>query len=320
MLQKVQTNQLNPYQAGGVINKILQILMSVSNFATHTDDPAGMSSVHHFKLASAISRCEKIQFVLPAFPAKSKNHEKTYSHRPDLGEVESLKRLNEIALKISEIYYPGAEFIICSDGRVFSDLVGVTEVDVTEYRLGINDIAKKFSLTKLSFFDLEDIFPSKFSFSQMRYSLEKEYAVSINEIKANVKSNDSKCSLFNGIHRFIKEDYLVIKKEITKNQINKQAKEVAYKVMQRSNAWSTLVAQKFPDAFRLSIHPQDLTSEKFPIKLLPCNERWGTPWHRVPVMQNGELSLMRNLDIKKMGGVLKKYQGLYAYFELGVRQ
>lgn len=87
---------------------------------------------------------------MPAFPAKSGNYEKTHSHLPDFGEVESLRRLNEVAARIGEVYAPGAEFVICSDGRVFSDLVGVKENDVTDYAKEIKLIALKFSLKHLT--------------------------------------------------------------------------------------------------------------------------------------------------------------------------
>lgn len=152
----------------------------------------------------------------------------------------------------------------------------------------------------------------------MRYSLEKDYAVSMEVLKDRVKSDVFTKSLFNGIHRFIKEDYLVIKSDMSKSQINKISKEIAYKVIQRSNSWSALVSNIFPNAFRLSIHPQSIDSEKFPVKLLPCHEHWGTPWHRVAVMKNGKLELMRSKDVKRLGGQLKKYLGQYVYFDLGV--
>jgi pyoverdine/dityrosine biosynthesis protein Dit1 len=151
----------------------------------------------------------------------------------------------------------------------------------------------------------------------MRTTLESDYATSIEELKLKVKDDLSTCSLFNGIHRFIKEDYLVIKPELSKNQVLKLSKSVAYQVILRSNAWSSLVEEEFPEAVRLSIHPQGLDSTKFPIQLLPCKESWGTPWHRVAVLTNGKLELMRKLEVLKLGGILKYYSEKYVYYELG---
>ncbi len=302
-----------------LVDIIIGKLLKISNFYRRDKvHQSELSFVYYFKLNTAITMKEKIYFVLPAFPAKSRNRNKTYSSLPDYGEVASLKMLNGFAAEVSELYKPGVEIIICSDGRVFSDLVGVTEDDVTLYKKAMKDIVKTFKFSHISFFGLEDSYSSKMSFSQMRYILERDYARDLFSIKQSVKNEKRMLLMFNGIHRFIKEDYLFIKKSLSKNQINKLSKEVAYKVIQRSNAWSSLVESFFPQAVRLSIHPQEVLSDKFPIKLLPCKENWGTPWHRVAVKSGNNIKLMKTLEIKKMGGILKKYLNKYVYFELGI--
>lgn len=298
--------------------ELLNILIGYANFNEKNIEQKKLNSIHFNKITECVSKNKPIQFVLPAFPAKSKNHQKTHSHVPDLGEVESLRRINSMCKEIIRVYSPGAQIVICSDGRVFSDLVGVTEEDVTSYRLAIKEIAENFNLEYLTFFDLEDRYPKEFNFHEMRSALESEHASSIDDLKLRVKKDKNTGSLFNGIHRFIKEDYLVIKPDLSKNQINKVSKSVAYQVILRSNAWSSLVEQEFPNAVRLSIHPQALDSEKFPIQLLPCKENWGTPWHRVAVLVNGKLGLMRKLEVQKLGGTLKYFSEKYAYFEVVV--
>jgi len=295
---------------------ILKRLLKVSNFHQKEVCVEDLNPVHLYKLSTAISLNEKISIILPAFPAKSGNRNKTFSHLPDLGEVEALKRLNSMAKDISDRYLPGIEIVICSDGRVFSDLVGVTEEEVSIYKNELSELIREFKLKYIKLFDLEDVYSSKLNFDQMRYQLEREHSKSIESVKENLKKCDNALTMFNGIHRFIKEDYLVLKKDLSKNQISKVSKNVAYKVIQRSNAWSTLVESKFPNSLRLSIHPQDAFSEKFPIKLIPSDESWGTPWHRVAVIKNGDLRLMRAIDIKDLGGKLKKYFDKYVYFEL----
>jgi pyoverdine/dityrosine biosynthesis protein Dit1 len=298
-------------------NEILSHLLPFANFGDKSLELTQINTIHFEKIHNCVAQNKKIQFVLPAFPAKSRNNQKTYSHLPDLGELEALKRINQMAKNIHEIYPHGVEVVICSDGRVFSDLVGVTEEDVSEYRLAIKNIARDFDLDCLSFFDLEDIYPAQYSYDDMRSALEIDHATSIEDLKLRVKMEQDTVSLFNGIHRFIKEDYLVIKPELSKNQITKLSKAIAYQVILRSNAWSSLVEEQFPRAVRLSIHPQALCSTKFPIQLIPCSESWGTPWHRVAVMKKGKIELMRKVDVDKLGGILKTFSEKYVYFELG---
>ena len=284
---------------------ILNTLLGYSNYRQEDIHIDQLSAVHLNKIRDAIENHEPIEFVLPAFPAKSSNRLKTLSSTPDLGEVEALKRLNHLADKIKSMYAPGAVVVICSDGRVFSDLVGVTENDVSLYGRELRLIRDRFSLKNIDFFDLEDVYQD-ISFDDMRARLEERHGVSVAQLKEQVASDDDARNMFNGIHKFIKEDYL-FQKDMSKNQVQKLAKEVAYKVIIRSNAWSSLVESLYPKAFRFSIHPQLLHSRKFPIRLLNSDERWGTPWHRVPVIKDGVFQLMRHQDASRSRGTNQNF-------------
>ncbi len=83
-------------------------------------------AVHHAKLLPAVAARRPLELILPAFPAKSSNRAKTLGDLPDLGEQLGLARLQELCDEIRAVYAPGASVTICSDGRVFSDLVGVS--------------------------------------------------------------------------------------------------------------------------------------------------------------------------------------------------
>jgi len=81
-----------------------------------------------------INRNLQIQFVLPAFPFKSANHQnKTLSALPDKGEELALQNISNFCEKINSIYEPGVRFIIVSDGRVFADLFKVSDKNVDLY-------------------------------------------------------------------------------------------------------------------------------------------------------------------------------------------
>lgn len=63
----------------------------------------------------------KVKMCLPAFPFKSAN--KTYKvlgALPDKAEEIALSRMNEICIRIGEIYKPGAKLTVISDGLVYN--------------------------------------------------------------------------------------------------------------------------------------------------------------------------------------------------------
>ncbi|MCB1179683.1 MAG: L-tyrosine/L-tryptophan isonitrile synthase family protein, partial [Leptospiraceae bacterium] len=90
---------------------------------------------HHFpKILNKVLKNEPILFVLPAFPDKSPNLNKVIGPLPDYAEELALSFLSKMCEKIKKIYSPGAKIIICSDGRVFSDVIGIKDSDVTRYQ------------------------------------------------------------------------------------------------------------------------------------------------------------------------------------------
>lgn len=247
---------------------------------------------HIQKISAQINRKQKIIFILPAFPAKSPNPEKTASFLPDMGEKLALQFLNQLCNDISAIYTPGAEIIICSDGRVFNDLVLVSDKYVDAYSQGIRIILQENKLDNLSTFDLDECFINS-SYENMRQKLIAEYGEALSSLKTRIKEETETRALFNGIHRFIFEDRLALATDLSKNKVRDQAKEVAYEVIQRSNAWSRLLERQFPEAVRLSIHPQVCHSEKIGIQLLQTDHAWQTPWHSVALYDGNSYRLTK---------------------------
>lgn len=68
-----------------------------------------------------VKRNVPIEAVLPAFPHKSSNLDKVSSPMPDKGEELALRRLVSFAASVKQIYSPGIQIWIVSDGHVFSD-------------------------------------------------------------------------------------------------------------------------------------------------------------------------------------------------------
>lgn len=79
----------------------LQKLLQISNFIEPVGDGAQLNQIHVQTLEAGLRR-GKLQFVLPAFPAKSPNREKTVSARPDFGEYAAFVNLNRFCQILSE--------------------------------------------------------------------------------------------------------------------------------------------------------------------------------------------------------------------------
>lgn len=322
LLQK-ETDEVSTKETSTTLAEtIFEIIMNYShskifNIKVKFDDPDVNVAVqnHLNKINSFIQKKEAIQIILPAFPAKSPNREKTIGTKPDLGEFLGLKRLNNICSEIQEVYTPGAKVVICSDGRVFSDIVQVSDNDVTAYSVALKDIIKREHIDNLKTFNLDDIFP-QLSYKEMRDKLTNNYGKNLQKIKVNVKNQESEKTLFNGLHKFVFEDMSFLNNELSKNQLKRQSKEIAYQIIQRSHAWSDIVAEHFPKSIRISIHPQKLDTGKIGIQLVKCNNNWGTPWHNVVLLDEEGYQLIKCKEAKEMGAELTSSQKGYSFYSM----
>lgn len=269
--------------------------------------------IHRSKILTLIHQKKPIYFILPAFPAKSANSKKTAGTLPDLGEYLSLQFLNNLCKQIQAIYPYGAHILICSDGRVFNDLVLVSDLQVDHYSQQIKKIIKQNKFLHLSTFSLDDCF-QEMEYPEMRKQLMDNFGESLVILKNKIKTEEESTTLFNGIHRFIFEDQLVHFPSISKNQIRNQSKQIAYEVMLRSNAWSNLLKHKFPFAIRLSIHPQYCSAEKFGIMLLKSKNVWATPWHRVVLKQNNQYLLVKKNEAEALKAVAIFVENQFSHY------
>jgi pyoverdine/dityrosine biosynthesis protein Dit1 len=257
-----------------------------------------------------------VQFVLPAFPAKSPNREKVLGKDPDKAEELSLHFLHRLCEEIRGIYAPGARITICSDGMVFSDLVGVTDADVASYGAQIAGLIERNHLSSLETFHLRDLYDGAGSGEQMREWLCRQYAESRDAIHARLHSNQDQQALFNGIQRFLFEDRVALDKEKSRTRIREDCKERTYEVVRRSDAWGRLVRDCFPAALRLSIHPQPSHSEKIGILLGESRDVWLTPWHAVALREADRFRLIKRREAEELGAAPVCEQGRASYMEI----
>ncbi len=309
----MQSSLLSEHHIGfEVFNRVLRL----GNF---TDEAIDLVDIHDIPIFNDINRLcssgEKLTFILPAFPAKSVNPNKTCGHLPDLGELIALQHLNDFCADISKIYGPGAEVIICSDGHVFNDLVFVSDEDLLSYKNKILDMICDFNFQYLKTYDLEDFYKGRsLNRGAIKEFFIEEFCTELSELKDEIKSHGDTLRLFNGIHRFIKDDLTYVDVNLSRNQLEKRSKKIAYQVIQRSRAWDKLLSITFKNTLRLSIHPYPVTHRKFGVKLVASSHKWATPWHNIIAEEGGEFHLMRLDDAVSMGFKKKLWGGEYAYF------
>ena len=279
------------------------------------EDPCEQCLALHLpKVRRCISAGEPIHFLLPAFPAKSPNRQKVLGRLPDMGEEIALSFLEHVCAEINQLYSPGARVSICSDGRVFSDLVGVLEEDVSSYAAELRLMIERIGNGSLDFFCMEDLFDVE-DHAVMRDKLLLHYAEPLDSIKERIHSFDHHRALFNGVQRFLFEDRLVLETDKSRNQIRNECKDLTYRVIQRSDSWSKLLSDCFPTALRLSIHPQNQHSEKIGILLGEAKDAWLTPWHGVVLKQHDRFILTHRHEAEAFGARLIEREGRPSYFQ-----
>ncbi len=266
---------------------------------------------HLGKVAEAVRRNQPVTFVLPAFPGKSPNPAKVLGPLPDMAERRSLQFFNSLCKRIQRVYKPGAKIVICSDGRVFSDLVGMAEEDVTRYQRAIESIIREQDLTDISTFHLDELSADR-TFSELRNYLVERYGTSLAALQETVRKGARESAdreavetnrMYCGLTRFLVEDRHSPSQSRTRASIQKECKAKAYLVMQRSNAWTEYIAERFPEAVRLSIHPQACGSKKLGIQLIGTDS-WMTPWHGVAVQMGLDFVLMKRWEAEGLGAQL----------------
>lgn len=268
------------------------------------------------KLQYYISQGQPIHLILPAFPAKSPNPHKVLGKLPDLGEEIALTFLQSLCEDIRQVYAPGVRLSICADGRVFADLVQVSDADVSAYNDALKQQLQQLGTTNLDVLNLEDLLTTS-SFDEARAWIISQYGEPLAELKARVRDTEHHRALFNGIHRFVSEDNLALAPEKSKNRVKEESKEIAYEVVRRSNAWTRLLAQEFPHAVRLSIHPQHPHSDKIGLRITRAVDDWLTPWHGVVVLRDNDYVLMKRSQAEDVGAELVLKDGRPSHFVAG---
>lgn len=300
-----------------VLRELMQIRRAAGPDTCSPLAPCAACLAPHLpRLVAAIERRQPVTFVLPAFPGKSPNPSKVLGVLPDMAERRALELLQQVCERVGRISTTGARIILASDGRVFSDVVGMRDEDVSAYRDGLREMIADLGLDRLSTCNLEDLYDGA-SFDEIRARMMSQFGQPIEAIRDVVRRavHDPQASaderalhrLYCGITRFLVEDATFPGQTMSRNAIQKECRVRAYEVIQRSQAWSAVVAHHFPQAVRLSIHPHGCGAGKLGIHFIETAEgdSWMTPWHGVAVeVEAGRVVLMKRSAAEALGARL----------------
>ncbi|MDG4794572.1 isocyanide synthase family protein [Micromonospora sp. WMMD1082] len=291
------------------VEKLLSLVFRFRRLASDTDPCARQPcpdcfAPHRARAAAFVERREPVHFVIPAFPAKSRNPRKVLGTLPDLAERLSIDFLESFCDQVRHFYPPGARVTICSDGHVFSDVLGIPDDDVTQYRRHLKRMIGETGGGSIDTYSLDDAFGAAVSYDEMRRRLIAQHARPVEEIRERVRTDEAACTMFNGMHRFMVEDQTALNSTMSRTRLRTVCKDMAYQVILRSNAWSDLVGEVFPEALRLSIHPQPSHAEKIGFHLVRTRDSWLTPWHGVILDDGATVTLVKRSHAEAMNASL----------------
>ncbi|WP_371495335.1 isocyanide synthase family protein [Kitasatospora sp. NBC_00374] len=273
---------------------------------------AGLFPVQLRQVADFVAAGEPVVFTLPGFPCKSPNTHKVLGHLPDEGERLALGFLNGLCERIAQVYSPGARILICSDGHVFGDLIRVPDRDIDAYSDELAAMIDREGLQHLATFDMRDVL-GDLPYDDKRALVHARFAPSLEDLRAEVRSDEETNSLYRGITRFLVDDTADFTG--TRSALQRECRRRAYGVIQRSRAWGTLIAEQHPRSVRLSIHPQPIGAGKFGIRLLDHRDVWATPWHTAVLHRaDGEWELMHRAEAERIGTLVHR-DGRPSHFE-----
>jgi pyoverdine/dityrosine biosynthesis protein Dit1 len=208
--------------------------------------------------------------------------------------------------------------------------------DVTAYQQELAKMIAEQGLSSISTFNLDELYDG-LSFDQMRVQLMEQHGETLEVLRSAVSrgGKDQGCSsdissgsssgvfeddkeahrLYCGITRFLLEDAMFPGQKKSRTALQKECRSRAYEVIQRSKAWGELVEMRFPNAIRLSIHPQSCGSKKLGIRLIEP-DNWMTPWHGVAVDVGGRFMLLKRSQAEALGARLIHWEGRPSHYVL----
>lgn len=254
-----------------------------------------------------------IKFSMLGYPFKSKNtRDKVLGSLPDLGEEKSLEHFSVINERIKQVYMPGAEFAIISDGYIFSDVWGIPDSDVLVYNEITKDLSKNYPI---QFYTAGDFYKQETEMYKIREQILLGYGISPEELERRILTDLNVNTLYRGMIIFMQEEE-AMKEFPSRSQREKRAKILAREAMLRNEAYSGMVQDIFGKShIRLSMHNSTNDGTKYSIQLVEGKYKY-SPWHScILVHADGTLETVHRKDAVEAGHELVRVDGRPYYFQ-----
>ncbi|PNS20094.1 hypothetical protein CAC42_5544 [Sphaceloma murrayae] len=234
-----------------------------------------------------------IHMCLPAFPFKSPNTtDKVLGKLPDKAEEFALCHLDGLCKAIGDIYEPGAQLLLVSDGIVYNDLLGVADKDVWAYGQALRDMVVTMNLKNLHFSRLRDLVSIDLdadldeityvaNATNFRRALLNTFGRSDYDPSVEIRDNMDTCLTYRGYIKFLQTDLRITYPTCdgrSKSKYKSGVEYIAKQMLRRGDAFARAVRDKYESHIRLSIHPSSC-GKKIPISTLPTTSSFTTPWH-----------------------------------------
>ncbi|KAK8199896.1 putative pyoverdine/dityrosine biosynthesis protein [Phyllosticta capitalensis] len=313
-------NQESVRMADSVLSVIESYRLKASPFEPKTVEDARETFLPY--LTSTVEAKKPVVLVLPAFPFKSPNSkDKVLGVLPDKAEEVSLLHLQSLCNNIKDVYAPGAELWVVSDGIVYNDLLGVPDETVYVFGETLRKMAKDLGCSSVKFARLSQMpaLNKNIPVEMLEYSdspsyeriapLVRQHLVSVfgdadHDVDKDIASNQDIKATYMGYLKYLSHD--LKKGELESGEVSESSgsstassdsegprtsrksfkrhiSRVAKSMIYRGKCYAACVQEWYPNAVRLSIHAAN-SATKIPISVIPStDQRPITPWHSTMV-------------------------------------
>ena len=273
-------------------------------------DEAGQAP-HLVRIRRAIAAERPLELALPGFSGKSPNPRKSLGILPDMAEFLALRSLQGLCDELAALHPPGVRLILCTGGGVFGDLWGATDHEVAAYDSRLEALLAEHP--SIERFDLSDAFGS-LQPAARRDHLMQGWGEDAQTLRERTRRVPALGALLDGLQRVLFEDRLGIDRR-NRTSLRPDAGVDALELLRRTRAWTRLVDFQFPDAVRLSIHPQPALSDRLGVHLVPTKDPWLTPRHGVVLLGKDGFELVARHDAEGAGARLIAVEDRPSHFE-----
>ncbi|KAH7317460.1 Pyoverdine/dityrosine biosynthesis protein-domain-containing protein [Rhexocercosporidium sp. MPI-PUGE-AT-0058] len=305
MASNNQPSEAEDISIGLMSTKILEIIFdyALNKFDDCRDRLEAGRSKFISVLNNFVRRDARIDMCLPAFPFKSANKVyKAFGFLPDKAEEIALARLHDMCRRIEEIYSPGAQLVIVSDGLVYNDLLSISDRHTWLYGQALREMATEKGFTNIAFSRLLDFVDFNLpkaldeihyvaNATNFRRFILNKFGNDDLDVDQLIATDEDTRLTYQGYRRFLMSDLryiFTLGGSRTSNSYKRETKYLAKQMLVRGYAFAGAIKQSFPNHLRLSIH-QSTGEHKVSMSLLNTKTGFTTPWHcSVALMADGE--------------------------------